>query len=154
MIHRVRIIVVLCVAACGAPGLRGTPVGPDIGGDGSSADGNGDAGPPPKPCSVTEPTVLASGGKQIQFITLDEANVWTDYALGTVNVVAKAGGAPSVLAVARSNPSGLVAISGTVYWAEFSGNIVASTSASGGGNVTTLASNQDGAYAMAAIPRN
>jgi len=143
--------VLLCwVVACGAR--------TDLGGasrlaaehDGDAGDAHdAEAGPPPSPCVATEPVVLASGGKEIQFVALDDANVyWTDFALGTVGVVPKAGGAAGVVAPARGKPSGLAARGGTVYWTEFGGDLVASAAASGG-DVTTIASNQDGAYDVA-----
>jgi hypothetical protein len=119
--------------------------------DSSDDAGDRDAGPPPSPCLATAPVVLASGGKEIQFVALDDTTVyWTDFALGTVNAVPKSGGASRVLAVGRGNPSGIVARSGSVFWAEFSSDVVMSTPAAGGA-VTMLASNQDGAYEMTAV---
>lgn len=96
---------------------------------------------------MTEPTELAAGGKEIQFIALDDASVyWTDFALGTVNKVAKAGGAPQVIAGGRGSPSGLTVSHGTVFWTEFSGDQLASRASSGDGPATTLATGQDGAF--------
>ena len=135
-----------CVVACGAR----TDLGGGHRGGSSDADASDaadvEAGPRPPPCTVTAPTVLAAGGKEIQFVALDDDDVyWTDFALGTIDAVAKGGGAPHVLAAARGAPSGIAASHGTVYWTEFKGDVVASTSIAGG-SVTTLASKQDGAY--------
>ncbi len=94
--------------------------------------------------------MLASGGKQIQFIALDDTSVyWTDFALGTVNAVPKGGGSVSVLAAGQGSPSGLVVSHGNVYWTEFSSDAVASTATSGG-SATSVATSQDGAYEITA----
>jgi len=153
-VRRPEIFFCVAIVACGARtdlggayrlGTR------DAGDSGDTGDARPpDAGPPPSPCVATAPIELASGGKEIQFIALDDANVyWTDYALGTVNVVPKAGGAASVIAAARGNPSGLAVNAGTVYWTEFTGDVVASAPTIGG-SVATVASNQDGAYDVTA----
>ncbi|HEY1954490.1 MAG TPA: hypothetical protein VGH28_02740 [Polyangiaceae bacterium] len=150
--RRAGIATCLVIAACGArTDLGGKSKLGDAGlasdaGDAGDAD-FGDAGPPPPPCRVTAPTILASGGKEIQFVGLDDDDVfWTDFALGTVSAVAKGGGEARVLAAGRENPSGVAAKDGTVYWTEFNGNMVASTPAAGGGAITTIAAKQDGAY--------
>lgn len=147
--RRAGVAVCLVIAACGARtdlgGETKLAQEADAGDAGDAA--LGEAGPPPPPCRVTEPTVLASGGKEIQFVALDQNDVfWTDFALGTVSAVPKGGGGARTIAAGRQNPSGVAAKDGTVYWAEFNGDMIASAPASGGGAIATVAGKQDGAY--------
>ncbi len=154
---RRHLVVGLAVAeavACGARTELGAPaLDLDASSRGDSLDASdADGGLPPPPCQLTAPVMLASGGKEIQFIALDETTVyWSDFALGTINAVPKAGGPSRVLAAGRGSPAGLVATAGTVFWTEFSGDDVTSTAASGGGGVATVAPNQDGAYEITAV---
>jgi hypothetical protein len=137
--------------ACGARTELGAPEtaeGKDASSD--SADAGKDA-QPPSPCIATAPTLLASGGKEIQFIALDHDDVyWTDFALGEVAAVPKAGGDVRVIAPGRGNPSGLVVVGPTIYWTEFGSGDVMSGAAAGGGEFTTIASKQDGAFDITA----
>lgn len=141
-------------ATLGACGARTQLGAPRIDHDDASAnthDASSDSSVTmPSPCTATVPTLLAGGGKAIQFIALDHDSVYfTDYSLGTVNAVAKAGGSAQVLAAGQGKPSGLVVIAGTVYWTEFSGDAVLSAPTSGGTS-TTVATNQDGAFEITA----
>ena len=144
-------VVLVVLAACGAR--------TDLGGqdklaamhDAGDASDSGVDGRPPPPCNVTQPTVLFSGGKSIQFMALDDDSVfWTDFDLGTVSSIPKGGGGQNVIAPNRGNPSGLAVRDGKIYWTEFFGNIVKSASSAGGGSFTTIADDQDGAYDVAA----
>src|SRR5438128_1388506 len=97
------------LACCGARTELGAPLrfdadaGADVISDAQKKDAQ-----PPSPCLATAPTLLASGGKEIQYVALDHDDVyWTDFALGTVSAVPKAGGAVRVIAPGRDNPSGL-----------------------------------------------
>jgi hypothetical protein len=140
------------LAACGARTELGAPVrldadaGADVITDAQKKDAQ-----PPSPCIATEPTLLASGGKEIQYVALDHDDVyWTDFALGTVSAVPKAGGAVRVIAPGRDNPSGLVIVDKTIYWAEFGAGDVMSGASAGGGSFTIIASKQDGAFDITA----
>jgi len=147
-VRRVVLGVLSISIACGArTELRGTDLGANEALDaGDAGDARADAGPPPSPCVANAPIVLASGGKEIQFVALDDANVYfTDFALGTLSVVPKAGGAPNAIVEGLDSPSGLAVQNGTIDFAEFNGDVLASVTTSGGA-FTTLASNQDGAY--------
>jgi hypothetical protein len=140
--------------ACGArTQLRGEGLGDgdaSTSSDSADAAGNKDSGPP-SPCIATAPTLLASGGKEIQFIALDHDDVyWTDFESGDVAAVSKAGGGQRDIAPGRSNPSGLVIVGPTIYWTEFGAGNVMSGAASGGGEFTTIASKQDGAFDITA----
>jgi hypothetical protein len=145
-------LLVLIAAACGARTELGAPLLPDQ--DASTSRDASDAGKdaqPPSPCIATAPTLLASGGKEIQFIALDHDDVyWTDFALGNVAAVPKAGGGVRVIAPGRDNPSGLVIVGPTIYWTEFGAGQVMSGAAAGGGQFTTIASKQDGAFDITA----
>ena len=140
------------LAACGArTELRGELTSSeDAAASSDAADGGKDAGPP-SPCIATAPTMLASGGKEIQFIALDHDDVyWTDFQSGDVAAVSKAGGGQRDIAPGRGNPSGLVVVGPTIYWTEFGAGNVMSGAAAGGGEFTTIASKQDGAFDIAA----
>lgn len=140
------VVIVACGARTDLGGERSLDRDGGDAGDAASDANFGEAGPPPPPCKVTQPTLLASGGKEIQFVALDQDDVfWTDFALGTVSAVAKGGGDARVIAAGRESPSGVAAKDGVVYWTEFNGDMVASAPASGGAS-TTIAANQDGAY--------
>ncbi len=149
-----RRIIVGFIATLGACGARTELAAPRDDHDDASAnarDASSDSITTlPSPCLAKAPTLLAGGGKAIQFIALDHDSVYfTDYTLGTVNAVPKAGGSAVVLAAGQGKPSGLVAISGAVYWTAFSGDAVLSAPTSGGSS-TTVATNQDGAYEITA----
>jgi hypothetical protein len=145
----------IVVAACGC-GARTDLGGQDKvaamhdAGDAHDAAADAKPGPPPSPCKVTAPTVLFSGGKEIQFIALDDSDVYyTDFTSGMVGATPKGGGAPRAIAPGRGNPSGLAVRDGTIYWTEFTANVVKSGAAAGGGSFTTIADDQDGAYDVA-----
>ncbi len=143
------------VVCCGA---RTELAAPELAeSDGSATTGDaGDSGKdgqsqPPSPCIATEPTLLASGGKEIQYVALDHDDVyWTDFATGNLSAVSKAGGGKRLIAPMRDSPSGLVIVGPTLYWAEFGAGDVMSTPSVGGGAFTTIATNQDGAFDIAA----
>lgn len=148
-----KLLLAVVFFACGArTQLRGEGLANDD--DAATSSDAGDAGKdgqPPSPCVATEPTLLASGGKEIQFIALDHDDVyWTDFALGEVAAVSKAGGGKRVIAPGRGNPSGLVVVGPTLYWTEFGAGDVMSGAAAGGGEFTTIASKQDGAFDVTA----
>jgi hypothetical protein len=151
-LSRARAIFVL-LAACGARtdlGGQDRLAALKDAGDAGDAMPDAGAGPPPSPCKVTSPTVLFSGGKEIQFIALDDVDVYySDFGSGTVGATPKGGGSPRVIAPGRGNPSGLAVRDGTIYWTEFTTNVVTSGASSGGGSFTTIAKNQDGAYDVA-----
>lgn len=140
------------LVACGArTQLRGEGLANgDAAASSDASDGGKDSGPP-SPCVATEPTLLAGGGKEIQFVGLDHDDVyWTDFESGDVAAVSKAGGSVRHIAPGRENPSGLVVVGATIYWTEFGAGNVMSGAAAGGGEFTTIASHQDGAFDVAA----
>jgi hypothetical protein len=143
-------LLLVVVAACGARTELGAPQHASEDASSDAHDSGAEA-TLPSPCIATEPTLLASGGKEIQFVALDHDDVyWTDFAQNSVNAVPKAGGSMRVIAPGRGNPSGLVVVGPTIYWTEFGSGDVMSGAAAGGGSFTTLASKQDGAFDIAA----
>lgn len=140
------------LAACGARTELGAPeLADEDAATSSDAADAGKDGQPPSPCVATEPTLLASGGKEIQFVALDHDDVyWTDFESGDVAAVSKAGGAVRHIAPGRENPSGLVVVGPTIYWTEFGAGNVMSGAAAGGGQFTMIASKQDGAFDVTA----
>lgn len=150
--RRSGIAATVVLLACGARTNLGGVDHRASNGEDAGADARGpDGGPPPRPCQLTAPTRLFSGGKEIQFVALDDTTVyWSDFALGTIGAVPKAGGSARVVAGPGGSPSGLTVADGTVYWTEFAADTVASAPASGEGAVTNLATHQDGAYDVTA----
>jgi hypothetical protein len=100
--------------------------------------------PPGKPCRVSQPTLLASGGTEIHAVAVDATNVyWSDFGAGTIVRVPKTGGAPTILASGLTSPEGLRIRDGYVYFTDFNANLVGRVPTTGG-PLTTIATEQDG----------
>jgi hypothetical protein len=96
-------------------------------------------------------SALVTGGAPRGLVVGDDRVCWTDTAAGTVQCVAKAGGAPWTVAGGQPGPSGIglavrdeppsagVLAHDTVYWANEGGGTV--MAAPPGGGLVTLASN-------------
>ncbi len=93
-----------------------------------------------KKVDVNGVAVSTLGAGHITGITSDGTYLyWTDYSGGTINKMAKTGGAVTVLASGLNNPTGIATDGINVYWIEF-GNPggVKKTSVNVGGAITTF----------------
>ena len=91
------------------------------------------------PPALGPSTTLATGGTAIQALALDANHVyWTDSSAGTVNVVAKTGGAVHMLAQGQAKPMGLAVDDAYVYWSNNLGGAIMRAAKDGSGSPSVV----------------